>query len=233
MKYFFILLFIILLSCTNKKEVYWCGDHACINNKEKKTYFQKTLILEIKDLTKQKKAKSEFEIIKQNAGLDLDKEKEEEFEDKIEVLSTEEQKALAKQLRLEEKQRIKEEKKLAKQSRSNEAVAERDCTKVKLYEKLKCKREQEKLAKQLRLNEAIAEGDCTKLVKLHEKLICKMDKKKPNKAKRKKSDSKIKLEASVINEKDKNSSDEFNDLVKRIRKKNLSRPYPDINDIPK
>ena len=206
MKYFFILLFIILLSCTNKKEVHWCGDHACINNKEKKAYFEKTLITEIKDLTKQKRKKSDFEIIKEKAGLDLDKEKEKEFEDKIEVLSTEEQKALAKQLRLEEKQRIKEEKKLTKQSRLDE----------------------KKIG-----NEAKAEGDCTKLVKLHEKLKCKMDEKKANKAKSKKDDSKIKLEASVINEKDMDSSVEFNELVKKIHKKNLSRSYPDINDIPK
>ena len=206
MKYFFILLFIILLSCTNKKEVHWCGDHACINNKEKKAYFEKTLITEIKDLTKQKRKKSDFEIIKEKAGLDLDKEKEEEFEDKIKVLSTEEQKALAKQLRLEEKQRIKEEKKLTK--------------KLRLDEK--------KIG-----NEAKAEGDCTKLVKLHEKLKCKMDEKKANKAKSKKDDSKIKLEASVINEKDMDSSVEFNELVKKIHKKNLSRSYPDINDIPK
>ena len=206
MKYFFILLFIILLSCTNKKEVHWCGDHACINNKEKKAYFEKTLITEIKDLTKQKRKKSNFEIIKEKAGLDLDKGKEEEFEDKIEVLSTEEQKALAKQLRLEEKQRIKEEKKLTKQSRLDE----------------------KKIG-----NEAKAEGDCTKLVKLHEKLKCKMDEKKANKAKSKKDDSKIKLEASVINEKDMDSSVEFNELVKKIHKKNLSRSYPDINDIPK
>ena len=206
MKYFIILLFIILLSCTNKNEVYWCGDHACINNKEKKAYFEKTLITEIKDLTKQKRKKSDFEIIKEKAGLDLDKGKEEEFEDKIKVLSTEEQKALAKQLRLEEKQRIKEEKKLTKQSRLDE----------------------KKIG-----NEAKAEGDCTKLVKLHEKLKCKMDEKKANKAKSKKDDSKIKLEASVINEKDMDSSVEFNELVKKIHKKNLSRSYPDINDIPK
>ena len=178
MKYFFILLFIILLSCTNKKEVHWCGDHACINNKEKKAYFEKTLITEIKDLTKQKRKKSNFEIIKEKAGQDLDKEKEEEFEDKIKVLSTEEQKTLAKQLRLEEKQRIKEEKKLTKQSRLDE-------------------------------------------------------KKIGNEAKSKKDDSKIKLEASVINEKDMDSSVEFNELVKKIHKKNLSRSYPDINDIPK
>ena len=224
MKYFIVLLFLILLSCTNKNEVYWCGDHACINNKEKKAYFEKTLITEIKDFTKRKRKKSQFEIIKEKAGLDLDKKKEEEFEDKIEVLSTEEQKALAKQLRLEEKQRIKEEKALAKQ--------------LRLEEKQRIK-EEKKLAKQSRLdekkigNEAKAEGDCTKLVKLHEKLKCKMDEKKANKAESKKDDSEINLEANVINEKDIDSSVEFSEFVKKIHKKNLSRSYPDINDIPK
>ena len=222
MKYFIVLLFLILLSCTNKNEVYWCGDHACINNKEKKAYFEKTLITEIKDFTKRKRKKSQFEIIKEKAGLDLDKEKEEEFEDKIKVLSTKEQKALAKQLRLEEKQRIKEEKDLAKQ--------------LRLEEKQRIK-EEKKLAKQSRLdekkigNEAKTEEDCTKLVKLHEKLKCKMDEKKANKAKSKKDDSKIKLGASVINKKDMDSSVVFNELVKKIHKKNLSRSYPDINDI--
>ena len=55
MKYFIVLLFIILLSCTNKKEVYWCGDHACINNKEKKAYFKKTMIVEVRKFSKQNK----------------------------------------------------------------------------------------------------------------------------------------------------------------------------------
>ena len=203
---FFLTIFFLILGCSTNTGVYWCGDHACINNKEKKAYFEKTLITEIKDFTKRKRKKSQFEIIKEKAGLDLDKEKEEEFEDKIKVLSTEEQKTLAKQLRLEEKQRIKEEKKLTK--------------KLRLDEK--------KIG-----NEAKAEGDCTKLVKLHEKLKCKMDEKKANKVKSKKDDSEINLEANVINEKDIDSSVEFSEFVKKIHKKNLSRSYPNINDIPK
>ena len=132
--------------------MYWCGDHACINNKEKKAYFEKTLITEIRVLTKQKRKKSDFEIIKEKAGLDLKKEKEEEFEDKIKVLSTEEQKALAKQLRLEEKQRIKEEKALAKQ--------------LRLEEKQRIK-EEKKLAKQSRLDEKIIDNEENSRKRLH------------------------------------------------------------------
>ena len=191
---FYLFFFIIVINCSTKKGVYWCGDHPCINKEEKETYFKKTMIVEIKEIKKDiSNENSNIEKIIQQAKTDEKKRIKEE-------------KALAKQLRLEEKQRIKEEKKLTKQSRLDE----------------------KKIG-----NEAKAEGDCTKLVKLHEKLKCKMDEKKANKAKSKKDDSKIKLEASVINEKDMDSSVEFNELVKKIHKKNLSRSYPDINDIPK
>ena len=104
----FSILMILLFACSNGKEVYWCGDHACINNKEKEAYFKKTMIVEIKELGKQdKKSKSELEIIKKQAGL--------EQKEKIKN-----DKELAKQVRLEEKRKIKEERELAKQARLEE-----------------------------------------------------------------------------------------------------------------
>ena len=58
-------LLILLFGCGNKNEVYWCGDHACVNNKEKEAYFKKTMIVEKRDLSKKnKERKSELEIIK-------------------------------------------------------------------------------------------------------------------------------------------------------------------------
>ena len=104
MKYLILLIFSLLLfACSNGKRVYWCGDHACINNKEKEAYFKKTMIVEIKELSKQnKKSKSELEIIKKQAGLEQKKEIKNEKE-------------LVKQARLDEKRRMKEEKELAKQ----------------------------------------------------------------------------------------------------------------------
>ena len=52
MKYLILLIFSLLLfSCSNGKRVYWCGDHACINNKEKESYFKKTMVVEIKEQT--------------------------------------------------------------------------------------------------------------------------------------------------------------------------------------
>ena len=109
MKYLILLIFSLLLfACSNGKRVYWCGDHACINNKEKEAYFKKTMIVEIRELSKQnKKSKSELEIIKKQAGLEQKKE-------------VKNKKKLAKQTRLEEKRRIKEEKELARQVRLEE-----------------------------------------------------------------------------------------------------------------
>jgi len=127
MKYLILLIFSLLVfACSNGKRVYWCGDHACINNKEKEAYFKKTMIIEIRDLSKQnKKSKSELEIIKKQAGLEQKKEIKNEKE-------------LAKQVRLDKKRRIKEEKELAKQ--------------VRLDKKRRIKEENE-LTKQVRLEE--------------------------------------------------------------------------------
>ena len=103
MKHLILLTFTLLLfACSNGKKVYWCGDHACINKKEREAYFKKTMIVEVRELNKQnKKSKSELEIIKKQAGL--------EHKNKIK-----DEKELSKQARLDEKRRIKEEKKSSK-----------------------------------------------------------------------------------------------------------------------
>ena len=64
MKYLIILtLFILSIGCSSNT-VFWCGDHQCKNKKEKKEYFKKTMIEEIRDVNKNKKRKmSEFERI--------------------------------------------------------------------------------------------------------------------------------------------------------------------------
>ena len=63
--FFFISFFFLLYSCTNNKTVYWCGDHACINKKEKEAYFKKTMIVEIRELSK-KDIKESLSNIKKN-----------------------------------------------------------------------------------------------------------------------------------------------------------------------
>ena len=193
MKYLILLIFSLLLfACSNGKRVYWCGDHACINNKEKEAYFKKTMIVEIRELSKQnKKSKSELEIIKKQAGLEQKKEIKNEKE-------------LAKQVRLDKKRRIKEEKELVKQ--------------VRLDKKRRIKEEKE-LVKQVRLEEK-------KIIK---------EEKKSSKKKILKTEN-VPLEKEVIintgTARINISSTEFKELVEKITKKNMFKPYPNINAIP-
>ena len=130
---FFLFILFILISCTTDKNVYWCGDHPCINKKEKEAYFKKTMIIEIKDLkNKNYKNDSEINKIMQQAKLS----------EKERIKS---EKELLKQVRLDEKKRIKSEKELLKQVRLDEKKRikeEKDLTKqIKLEESRRIKDE--------------------------------------------------------------------------------------------
>ena len=64
------ILFIFVFGCAQSNQVYWCGDHECINKKEKQEYFKKTMTVEVRSLDKSnKKELSELEIIKSRTGL--------------------------------------------------------------------------------------------------------------------------------------------------------------------
>ena len=208
--YFFVSLFFLIISCSSSNSVYWCGDHPCINKKEKEAYFKKTMIVEVKDLKRNSyKDKSELEKILQQAQKsekkiiynekELTKQSNQEEKRRIDK-----EKQLLKQARLEEKKRIDNEKELTKQS--------------KLEEKRRIKEEKELL----------------KEIKLEEKKRNKVEKKTLNKKveiKQKKITKKnITLASSIQNAEI--SSNRFGELVEKIIKKNSFRPYPDINNIP-
>ena len=222
MKYLIILIFSFLLfACSNVKKVYWCGDHACINNKERDAYFKKTMIVEIRELSKQNdKSKSELEMIKKQAGLEQKKEVKNE-------------KKLAKQTRLEEKRRIKEEKEIAKQARLEEKRKineEKGSPKqARLDEKRRLKEEKE-LAKQVRLDEKRRLKEEKKLAK-QARLEKKSSKKKVIKTENVPSKKEVIINTGIA--KIDISSSEFKKLVEKITKKNMFRSYPNINDIPK
>ena len=123
---FFIFTLIMLVSCTTNQGAYWCGDHPCINKKEKEAYFRKTMIVEIRDLgNKNYESDSEYEKIKRQAQLDEKKRikgekdftKQTKLEEKRRI---KEEKYLLKQAKLKEKKRIKEEKDLEKQIKLEE-----------------------------------------------------------------------------------------------------------------
>ena len=69
----YILALFFLTSCTNNpsKSVFWCGDHECVNKKEKDAYFEKTLTVEKRLINKKtKKNFTEIEKIKKQIKLD-------------------------------------------------------------------------------------------------------------------------------------------------------------------
>ena len=69
-KCLFYLIFFFIFGCTNSKVVYWCGDHPCINNKEKEAYFKKTMIVETRSIKKGSyKGDSEIEKLMKQAKI--------------------------------------------------------------------------------------------------------------------------------------------------------------------
>ena len=123
---FFLFILFMIASCSSNKGVYWCGDHPCINKKEKEAYFRKAMIVEIKNLkNKNYKDNSEIEKIMQEVQSkdkkiikdEKDFTKQAKLEKKRQI---KEERNLAKQIKLEEKKRIKEERNLAKQIKLEE-----------------------------------------------------------------------------------------------------------------
>ena len=193
----YLIILFIFTSCSTDKAVYWCGDHPCINKKEKEAYFKKTMIIEIKNLEKKtSKNNSEIEkIIKQAQRGEKKRIKEE--------------KNMAKQAKLEDKRKKREEKNMTKQAKLEDKRKKREeknmAKQAKLEDKRK-KREEKYLMKQIERDEAI--------------II---------KKKKKTSKQSVNIDAGI--ESTATISTNFDKLVEMITKRNIFRPYPDINDI--
>ncbi len=175
----------MIFACSNNKITYWCGDHPCINKKEKEAYFKKTMTVEMKILDKKEKNNnSDIEEVLKQARLNEEKRIKNE-------------KLTAKQLKIDKKNKIKEEKRLARQA--------------KIEEKRRIK-EEKKLAKQIKKNKKIMEKD----IKTGELVT--------------ESTQSVEIGSkSTVIEID---TAKFDDLVDKIIKRNSTRPFPDINDIP-
>ena len=63
-KFFLIIFFVLLQSCSKPKTVLICGDHECINKKEAKLYFEENLSLEVKIIDP--KNKDNFDLVELN-----------------------------------------------------------------------------------------------------------------------------------------------------------------------
>ena len=171
----FIFLVFLVYSCSNGKQVYWCGDHPCINNKERKAYFKETMIVEIKELNKKKKEEySEMKKITEQAFAKT----------KVKINK---QKSLDKKKYIEEKKRIKREKKYARK------LKKQNKQKIKNEKKV----EKKSILKKLIIN-------------------------------KKRKEKKIVADIGLVNI----DLSEFSKLKDKIIKRNLSKPYPNINNIP-
>jgi hypothetical protein len=177
---FYTIVFFIIIACSTNKTVYWCGDHPCINKNEKEAYFKKTMIVEVKELKKETS----------NNSSEIEK--------------------IMQQAKLEEKIRIKKERK---------------STKYAKFENKQRKKEEKILAKQIKLEEKQRRKEekiLAKQIKRDEKKLLKNEKKVAKKI--------IKIDDSV--EKNTMITSDFRKLVEKIINRNAFRPYPDINDIP-
>ena len=120
--YIYLLILIFVTSCSNYKEVYWCGDHACADNKEKEAYFKKTMIVEVRNLDK-----NSNDGISQNAKIlnqgksnkkrniisDAELKEEINIEEQIEIQEKEiaiREQELEEQIEMQEKEMAKKEK---------------------------------------------------------------------------------------------------------------------------
>ena len=123
MKYIYFLFFLFVISCSTSKKVYMCGDQVCLDKKEFKEYFAQTLILEVQIKNKKKSSSNDLVKLNTNTGFN-DKKKisantqykknnkrEEKNLLKIKRAKLKEERKI---IKIKEKNRIKEEKKLAK-----------------------------------------------------------------------------------------------------------------------
>ena len=56
-KFFVIIIYLLIQSCSYPKSVLICGDHVCVNKKEANQYFEENLTLEVKIINKDDKNK--------------------------------------------------------------------------------------------------------------------------------------------------------------------------------
>ena len=112
-KYIKLSFLFILLSCGGNKDVFWCGDHACVNKAEKENYFKKNMIVEIKKIDNKQKIESSkvTEIIQQGK---LQNKKQKKLSRREQKQKIKQEKKLAKEILKLERQRAKDEKKIRK-----------------------------------------------------------------------------------------------------------------------
>ena len=189
--FFYLSLFILLIGCSPKSGVYWCGDHPCINKKEKEAYFKKNMIVELRP--------------KENRTAE-----EESAINKI-----------IEQAKINEKERIKNEKNLLKQAKIDE--------KKRLKEEKEYKKKEKSENKNSKKKKNLDQEQAELIKEIEEENSLLKEKKYSNENLTYNKQNSLDSNNSV---KQSNETKSFNEIVKKIREKNSTSGYPDINNIP-
>ena len=129
MKKIFILVICIFLSnCADRNKTFWCGDRPCANKKEQRSYFKKTMIVEVREISK-KKLKEYSEVEKMSSQAKKNEKKnisDDSYSKEInkidEKARKKAEKKLLKQKKIEAKKQKKIEADLAKQIKKQEKI---------------------------------------------------------------------------------------------------------------
>lgn len=120
MKFFFLIIILILSSCSLSKQAYVCGDRPCVDKKEFNEYFAKSLSIEV--LLDERKRKKNTDLVKLNTNSSIPKKTEKKTTKQEEKLrkKTEKKRLKEERVRLIEERKIKKklEKLKAKEEKS-------------------------------------------------------------------------------------------------------------------
>jgi len=128
MKYLYFLFFILIVSCSVTKKTYICADRPCVDKKEFNEFFAKNLTIEIQKKIKKKKPSvdlvklntGEKKVQKMNVSNRPDYEKLKKKEEKLIIKAERARlKNERKNLKILERKKIKEKKRLAKLTKNN------------------------------------------------------------------------------------------------------------------
>ena len=109
MRFFLFIIFLFLLSCSNKvTQVYICGDHPCVNKKERKEYFDNNISIEVFTITSDKDKK--IALVDLNLVKDGDNKDGKKSKNLSSVKSKEDVKKIIKKRRKLAKLKLKENK---------------------------------------------------------------------------------------------------------------------------
>jgi hypothetical protein len=161
MRFFLFIIFLFLFSCSNKvTQIYICGDHPCVNKKERKEYFNNNISIEVFTIIPDKKNKKNFTLVDLNLMKDDDNKDRKKSKDLSSVESKEDVKKIIKKRRKLAKLKLKE-------NRENKAKGQKKVNKIsKIKSKNVFKDKKKEAITFIRICKNLEECDIDKISKI-------------------------------------------------------------------